>query len=315
MPFIGCNLLLSHLLYIKTVLQATSYEKTSTVSLCFPVAPGQRPSRGAQWLRQPRVTALSLGRAAWWGPGASEGSQARAPWYRQLWEGARGQEVEGRRRGSAFFVEGCIVTTHHLSLPRWELRGSTRIFLFNCFPPYSYITGKPAQMHENPCCIPDETRSMWPLSNTAAWLMLSSTASISFIFEESAGGGGDFSSVSKHFRLIMDIAGQTHLDAAVHSPVSHRLWSSIFSSSAIDIYITLPVKPTRMSDHMRIYTHPITEWYWHFPEGSYWRKTSCTWDHRVIIISALCGEEQAPYHSTNCRERQEEGRESVCARA
>ncbi|KAI3363715.1 hypothetical protein L3Q82_001331 [Scortum barcoo] len=32
--------------------------------------------------------------------------------------GARGQEVEGRRRGSAFFVEGCIVTTHHLSLPR-----------------------------------------------------------------------------------------------------------------------------------------------------------------------------------------------------
>lgn len=33
-------------------------------------------------------------------------------------EGAPGQEVEGRQRGSAFFVEGCIVTTHHLSLPR-----------------------------------------------------------------------------------------------------------------------------------------------------------------------------------------------------
>lgn len=33
-------------------------------------------------------------------------------------EGALGQEVEGQWRGSAFFVEGCIVTTHHLSLPR-----------------------------------------------------------------------------------------------------------------------------------------------------------------------------------------------------
>lgn len=56
-PFVGGNLLLSQLVYIKTVLQATSYEKTSTVPLCFPGAPGQRPSRGVQWLRQPRVTA------------------------------------------------------------------------------------------------------------------------------------------------------------------------------------------------------------------------------------------------------------------
>lgn len=28
------------------------------------------------------------------------------------------QEVEGQRRASTFLVEGCIVTTHHLSLPR-----------------------------------------------------------------------------------------------------------------------------------------------------------------------------------------------------
>ncbi|CAB1433320.1 unnamed protein product [Pleuronectes platessa] len=75
-PFVGGNLLLSHSVHIKTVLQATSYEKTSTVSRRFPVAPGQRPSRRAQWLRQGKVT-------AWRGPAASEGSQAGAPWYRQ----------------------------------------------------------------------------------------------------------------------------------------------------------------------------------------------------------------------------------------
>lgn len=80
MPFVGCNLLLSHWIYIKAVLQATSYERTSTVSPCFPAAPGQRPSGGAQRSRQPRVTILSLGRVAWlgfWRP--QKGSQARAP--------------------------------------------------------------------------------------------------------------------------------------------------------------------------------------------------------------------------------------------
>lgn len=89
MPFVGGNLLLSHSVHIKTILQATSHEKTFIVSLCFPADPGQRPSRGAQWLRQATVTALHLGRAAWQGPGASEGSQAGAPWYRQLQEGPR----------------------------------------------------------------------------------------------------------------------------------------------------------------------------------------------------------------------------------
>lgn len=43
MPFIGGNLLLSHSFCIKTVQQATSYEKTSTISLGLPVAAGQRP--------------------------------------------------------------------------------------------------------------------------------------------------------------------------------------------------------------------------------------------------------------------------------
>lgn len=118
MPFVGGNLLLSHLVHIKSVLQATSYKKTSTVSLCFPVAPGQRPSRGAQWLRQPRVTALHF-----WGGrlgGVLEPPKVLKPGPRgkSSCEGARGQEVEGQWRGSTFFVEGCIVTTHHLSLPR-----------------------------------------------------------------------------------------------------------------------------------------------------------------------------------------------------
>lgn len=48
MPFVGCNLLLSHSVHIKTFLQATSYEKISAVALCFPLAPGQRPSIRAQ---------------------------------------------------------------------------------------------------------------------------------------------------------------------------------------------------------------------------------------------------------------------------
>lgn len=116
-PFVGCNLPLSQFICIKMVPQSTSYEKTSTVLRCFPVAPGQRPSRGAQWLRQPRVTALHLGRAAWRGPGASESSQARVLCTDSC-EGAHRLEVEGQLRGSAFFLEGCIVTTHHLSLPR-----------------------------------------------------------------------------------------------------------------------------------------------------------------------------------------------------
>lgn len=38
------------------------------------------------------------------------------------------------------------------------------------------------------------------------------------------------------------------------------------------------------------------------PEGVY------TADHRIIIISALCSEEQTPYQSTGCQERQEQGR-------
>lgn len=48
MPFVDSNLLLSHWVYLKTILQATSYEKTAAVSRRFPAAPGQRPSGGAE---------------------------------------------------------------------------------------------------------------------------------------------------------------------------------------------------------------------------------------------------------------------------
>lgn len=68
MPFVDSNLLLSHWVYLKTILQATSYEKTAAVSRRFPAAPGQRPSGGARRLRRPGVTAHSLRRAAWWAP-------------------------------------------------------------------------------------------------------------------------------------------------------------------------------------------------------------------------------------------------------
>lgn len=178
MPFVGGNLLLSHLVCIKPILQATSYEKTSTVSLCFPVAPGQRPSRGAQWLRQPRVTDLRF-----WG--GRLGGVLEPPKVLSC-EGARRQEVEGRWRGSAFFVEGCIVTTHHLSLPRRELRASTHIFLFNCFPPFSYITGKVCRFTRI-CVVVLKIPNAYGHSHTAAThaLMLSSTVSINSIFEKS----------------------------------------------------------------------------------------------------------------------------------
>lgn len=132
-PFVGGNLPLSHSVHIKTVLQATSYEKTSTVSLCFPVAPCQRPSGGAHWLRQPRVTAHSYV----FGEGGlvrSWGLQRFSSQDPEVQTAVRGPWDKSRRAGGEevhFFVDGCIVTTHHLSLPRWELRGSPHIFSFS----------------------------------------------------------------------------------------------------------------------------------------------------------------------------------------
>lgn len=58
-PFIGCNLLLSHWVYIKAVLQAASHEKGCAASRCFPVALGQRTSSRAQRLSHPGLTALN----------------------------------------------------------------------------------------------------------------------------------------------------------------------------------------------------------------------------------------------------------------
>lgn len=89
MHFVGCNLLLSDWVYIKTILQATSYEKTSTVSLCFPAAPGRRPSRGAQKVEGAQGDSSQIGEGSLVGSWRIQGSQAWAPYYRQLWGGPR----------------------------------------------------------------------------------------------------------------------------------------------------------------------------------------------------------------------------------
>jgi len=96
-----------------------------------------------------------LWRAAWWSPGAFRRfSAVRGP-----------ADKRWRAGGEAFFVEGCIVTTHYLALPRRELRGSPHICLFNCFPLFSNTAGL-----------------MHVLCYQRHKLMLSSTASINFIF-------------------------------------------------------------------------------------------------------------------------------------
>lgn len=117
MPFVGCNLLLSQWVYIKTALQATSYEKGF---YGFPVL-----SRGSWSEAQQRGSTVEAaqGDSSQFGEGGLVGSWSPpkvlkpGPRVQTAVRGARGQEVEGQRRGSAFFVEGCIVTTHHLSLP------------------------------------------------------------------------------------------------------------------------------------------------------------------------------------------------------
>lgn len=93
MPFVGGNLLLSHLVHIKTVLQATSYEKTSAVSLrVFSLFPPWLlvggPAEGGSMVEAAQGDSSPFwgGRLGFGGPGgASEGSQAeRPPRYRQL---------------------------------------------------------------------------------------------------------------------------------------------------------------------------------------------------------------------------------------
>lgn len=163
MPFVGGNLLLSHSVHVKTVLQATSYEKTSTVSLCFPVAPGQRPSRGAQWLRQPKVTALRLGRAGLVGSWSLRRFSSRGPMVQTAVRGPGDKRWRASGEEAHFSLKGALSPAIISHCP-FEFRVSTHIFLFNCFPPLSYITGKTSQMHENQCRNPENTISIWPLT-------------------------------------------------------------------------------------------------------------------------------------------------------
>lgn len=85
--------------------------------------------------------------------------------------------------------------------------------------------------------------------------------------------------LSKHFRLITASTAKIHQNSTPPFFLIRQLSSSIFTSTSIDIYIAMP------AEHRVIPTLPRGV---HLAEPSHE-----LWAQRIMVITALCGEEQA----------------------